>query len=201
MSLEPLRLHPVVKLTKIYTRTGDTGETHLAGGQRVAKSSLRIGAIGDIDEVNSWIGMIAAQLPDMPRYKDFAKQCYAIQQQLFNSGAALAILPDDRRDTSPSIEPHHIEQLEHHIDLMNEDLPALSSFILPGGNQLAATIHIARAVCRRCERNLFCLTQTTEQDTVDAFVLQYINRLSDWLFVAARYCCYLDDVAETLWSY
>lgn len=188
----------MVKLTKIYTRTGDNGETHLAGGHRTKKTDPRIQAIGDIDELNSWLGMIAATAQTVTELKEFLAQCYNIQQQLFNLGAQLAILPADRRENSPSITQKHIDQLEQHIDTMNQELPMLTSFILPGGNHLCASIHIARAVCRRAERSLFSLKEQNE--TVDALPIQYINRLSDWLFVAARFVCKQCHIKEILWT-
>jgi cob(I)alamin adenosyltransferase len=191
----------MVKLTKIYTRTGDEGKTHLAGGKRIAKTSVRIEAIGDIDELNSWMGMIATQLDNTSRSSDLLQQCYTIQQQLFNLGAELVILPQDKRDDSPHIILDNIETLEQHIDLMNNDLPTLTSFILPGGNEISASIHIARSVCRRAERQIFRLIEAEGEVNVGEFPVKYINRLSDWLFVAARYVCHVDEVAETLWTY
>ncbi len=183
----------MVKLTKIYTRTGDEGKTHLAGGKRVPKSSLRIQAIGDVDELNSWIGTIIVECDD----PSLTSQLLAIQQQLFNLGAQLAILPEDRRDNSPCIVLDNITNLEKQIDAMNEQLPMLNSFILPGGNRASAYIHLARAVCRRAERTLFALH---ERETIEAVILHYINRLSDWLFVAARHVCRVYGIHETLWK-
>jgi len=188
----------MVKLTKIYTRTGDRGETHLAGGHRVKKTSLRIRAIGEIDELNSWFGMIATQAKSIDKLNIFLQQCYQIQQQLFNLGAELAILPEDRRENSPNIIQENIDALEQQIDTMNSDLPALKSFILPGGNSLSAPVHIARSICRRAERSLFALQENNE--AINALPIQYINRLSDWLFVAARYICNECNINETLWK-
>lgn len=181
----------MVKLTKIYTRTGDAGETHLAGGHRTKKFGLRIQAIGDIDELNCWFGLLAAGA------KDMAPQLFDIQQQLFNLGAQLAILPADKRDDSPDITQADIDALEADIDRMNTDLPMLKSFILPGGNQLTAQVHIARAVCRRAERSLFALA---EKEPIENALLAYINRLSDWLFVLARYISKEKNIDEVLWS-
>ncbi len=180
----------MVKLTKIYTRTGDTGETHLAGQHRTRKSSLRMHAIGDVDELNCWFGLLAAEFTKLP-------QLFNIQQQLFNLGAQLAILPQDRRDDSPCVTQKDIDTLETDIDQMNEKLLPLNSFILPGGNQLTAHMHIARAVCRRTERSLFACA---ENENIDAVLLAYINRLSDWLFVLARYISKKDNIGEVLWN-
>jgi len=187
----------MVKLTKIYTRTGDTGDTHLAGQHRVKKTSPRIHAIGNIDELNSWFGLIATQLKDQDAFSELQTQCYAIQQQLFNLGAELAILPEDKREDSPYITQDSIDTLETQMDTMNNTLPALTSFILPGGNTLTSYLHITRSVCRRNERALFTLQETDKLDTLS---IKYINRLSDWLFVSARYICHIDNVAETLWK-
>lgn len=186
----------MVKLTKIYTRTGDGGETHLAGGHRVKKTSRRMVAIGDIDELNSWFGMLVVRARKTNELQEFIQQSLAIQQQLFNLGAELAILPDDRRDNSPRITQDNIDALEQQIDAMNADLPMLKSFILPGGNELSATVHITRSMCRRAERNLFALAN---EEHIEPLPIQYINRLSDWLFVAARFICQKSQVSETLW--
>lgn len=177
----------MVKLTKIYTRTGDSGKTHLAGGHRTQKSSLRIQAIGDIDELNCWFGLLATELT----------QLFDIQQQLFNLGAQLAILPQDKREDSPCVTLKDIDTLEADIDRMNAALEPLNSFILPGGNQTTAHIHITRAVCRRAERSLFALAQNED---IDAVLLAYINRLSDWLFVLARYISKKNHIEEILWN-
>ncbi len=186
----------MVKLTKIYTRTGDAGETHLAGGHRIAKTSGRIHAIGDIDELNSWFGMIVVELKSIEHLSNLLMWCEQIQQQLFNLGAQLAILAQDRRANSPCITQENIDALEQHMDTMNEQLPTLTSFILPGGNRLSASMHIARSVCRRAERALCALHNET---ALNVLLIQYVNRLSDWLFVAARYVCQRCQVSETLW--
>ncbi|PHQ80443.1 MAG: ATP:cob(I)alamin adenosyltransferase [Coxiella sp. (in: Bacteria)] len=186
----------MVKLTKIYTRTGDSGETHLAGGHRVKKTSRRMVAIGDIDELNSWFGMLVVRARGTAELHEFIQQSLTIQQHLFNLGAELAILPDDRRDNSPRIIQENIDTLEQQIDTMNADLPMLKSFILPGGNDVSATAHIARSMCRRAERSLFSLADDAH---IEPLPIQYINRLSDWLFVAARFICQKSQVSETLW--
>lgn len=186
----------MVKLTKIYTRTGDTGQTHLAGGHRIDKHNDRIHAIGDIDELNSWMGAIVVEARGFNQFDAFITLSLAIQQQLFNLGAQLAILPEDVRNNSPCITQQNINALEQDIDNMNAELPALTSFILPGGNELSSRIHIARTVCRRAERLIFKLAST---DVIEALLLQYMNRLSDWLFVAARFVCAKCQTPETLW--
>lgn len=187
----------MVKLTKIYTRTGDQGETHLAGGQRVAKTSLRIHAMGDIDELNSWFGKLCCELRSSDQFTDSLTMSLEIQQQLFNLGAELAVLTEDKRANTPTITQATIDSLEQHIDQMNEALPALTSFILPGGNELSTTIHLTRAVCRRAERSLFAVHAET---ALKPEAISFVNRLSDWLFVLARYICHQYHISETLWA-
>lgn len=187
----------MVKLTKIYTRTGDAGQTHLAGGQRVSKTTARIHAIGDVDELNAWLGKLAVELQNESTLADSLKLCETIQQQLFNLGAELAILANDKRPNSPHITQANIDALEKDMDLMNEQLKPLTSFILPGGNSASTTTHLARTVCRRVERQLFLLAET---EPVSALAIAYINRLSDWLFVLARFICLQCQIPETLWT-
>ena len=186
----------MVKLTKIYTRNGDKGQTQIAGGHDLAKTSARIDAIGNIDELNSWIGLISANVDG--KLADFKIQLEKIQNQLFNLGAQLAVLKADRRENTPIIEQADIDALETAIDQMNETLPTLQSFILPGGNALASELHIARNVCRRAERSLFKLNET---EPVETIALSYLNRLSDYLFVSARFVCQQCQVAEILWHH
>jgi len=190
----------MVKLTKIYTRTGDQGNTQLAGGQHIKKSDLRVECMGDVDELNSWIGKLATQLKTDAQFQELYNFCIKIQHQLFNLGAELCVLKKDKRDDTPCIHSDDVSHLENHIDLMNNDLPNLTSFILPGGNDTATTIHITRAVCRRCERHLFKLNMLDTDEALPETALQFINRLSDWLFVAARFVCQKNNVAETLWN-
>lgn len=187
----------MVKLTKIYTRTGDAGDTQLANGDKVKKTSLRMHSIGDVDELNSWIGhcIVAAEAPI---YQPFTQSAEDIQQTLFNLGAELAIPPEARRPDSPAVTQANINALETNIDNMNRNLPPLTSFILPGGNELSSRLHIARSLCRRAERSLFALHDT---QPLNPLLLAYLNRLSDWLFVAARHVCHIDQTPETLWQH
>jgi cob(I)alamin adenosyltransferase len=161
------------RLTKIYTRTGDDGTTGLADGSRVDKDSLRIGAIGDVDELNSVVGLLLAE--ELP--EDMRATLTEIQHDLFDTGGELC-LPDHT-----IIDEGHIAGLEQALDTANSKLPRLKDFVLPGGTRAAATAHVARTVCRRAERKLVALSRV---ESIRPALLQYVNRLSDLLFVYAR---------------
>lgn len=167
---------------KIYTRTGDKGETSLYGGARVAKNDLRIEAYGTVDELNSFIGLARASWPQSPSDADLS----SIQGDLFHLGARLAA---PGTDLFSGIAPARVEQLEHAIDAMERELPPLKNFILPGGTTTAAHLHVARAICRRAERLLVALGE----DVI------YLNRLADYLFVAARYANTRQGVPDVPW--
>ena len=171
---------------KIYTKTGDKGTTALYGGSRVPKHNLRIEAYGTVDELNSYIGLIRDQNIDPQTIAALIR----IQNELFTLGAMLATPPEKEvlkngkeRLNIPKITHKSIEVLESEIDLMNEELPQMTNFILPGGHQTVSFCHISRCVCRRAERLATALNET---DVVNPDVLTYLNRLSDYLFVLAR---------------
>lgn len=185
---------PMPRLTKIYTRTGDDGTTALGTARRVSKDHPRIIAYGTVDELNALIGLALAQGLD----DRLVEALSAIQNQLFNLGAILAFPPDeDKQVEIPRIEARHIEFLESLIDELNEELESLKNFVLPGGAEGAATLHVARAVCRRAERELVTLSK---DELVEPDSLKYINRLSDTLFVMARYENGQKGAEETLWD-
>lgn len=186
----------MVKITKVYTRTGDKGETSLAGKHRVSKTSARVTAYGTIDELNSFMGFAIAALLDQA-FAETKTQCLQIQHELFNLGSQLAVLAQDRRANTPVVTLANVERLEQEIDAMNAHLPILNSFILPGGNEPSARLHLARTVCRRAEREMLRLHQ---QEPLDDSEIPYINRLSDWLFVAARYVISCSGDQEVLWK-
>jgi len=188
----------MVRITRVYTRTGDKGTTRLAGGQSISKSHLRIEAYGTVDELNSVLGWCAVAVESLPNSSSLFAWLRTIQNELFNLGSQLAVLPEDRRETTPVITPNAIERLEKQIDEMNNDLPALTSFILPGGSEAAARLHIARSVCRRAERILVHLQESEEH--LDGTEIPYLNRLSDWLFVAARFVIHQEGKSEILWQ-
>ncbi|WP_454800768.1 cob(I)yrinic acid a,c-diamide adenosyltransferase [Mucilaginibacter phyllosphaerae] len=177
---------------KIYTKTGDKGYTSLIGGTRVPKHHLRIESYGTVDELNSYIGLIRDQ-QIAEHDKDVLKQ---IQDRLFTIGSLLAADPEKSKMVIPDLHPEDIELLENEMDRMNETLPPLKHFILPGGNNTVSYCHIARCVCRRAER---LSVHLAEESTVDELVNIYLNRLSDYLFTLARMVAHVDKVVENQW--
>lgn len=185
---------PKLAINRVYTRRGDAGQTSLAGGQRLPKNDLRIEAYGTVDELNSFIGLAresARELPELHRILG------RVQHELFNLGSNLATLPADMHPKQARITAADSEQLEREIDRMNEGLPPLRSFVLPGGSRLNAELHICRTVCRRAERVCVALAGQAE---VDAAGLIYLNRLSDALFVWSRWASHKLAAPETLWE-
>lgn len=182
------------RITKVYTKTGDAGTTGLGGGQRVAKDSARIEAYGTVDELNSQLGValgtgLAEPLPAM---------LGQIQNDLFHLGSDLCILEEDKaRFAVPRIEDRHVTALEGWIDQLNDPLPALENFILPGGSAGAAQLHVARTVCRRAERLAVTLGR---EEPIGPLVVIYLNRLSDLLFVMSRHENAACGVAEPIWD-
>lgn len=177
--------------TKIYTKTGDQGETSLFGGKRLPKNHIRIEAYGTVDELNSWIGL----LRDQVMAEDTKILLKEVQDRLFTIGSNLASDPDKEMIT-PDIKESDIEYLEKAIDAMNEMLPPLKNFILPGGHPTVSSCHVVRCVCRRAERNVVALAQN---EPVEEIVIQYLNRLSDYLFVLARKLMQELGTAEVIW--
>jgi cob(I)alamin adenosyltransferase len=165
-----------MRITKVYTRAGDKGETSLVGGKRVSKASARVEAYGDVDELNSLIGIARTEIDEA----DANDALRAIQNELFTAGADLA---SPMGVAVPRIESQWVQRLEEVIDRFNEQMPPLEEFILPAGTPGAAALHLARAVCRRAERRIVALAHEEE---INESVLAYINRLSDLLFVLAR---------------
>ncbi|OGT53418.1 MAG: ATP:cob(I)alamin adenosyltransferase [Gammaproteobacteria bacterium RIFCSPHIGHO2_12_FULL_41_15] len=188
----------MVRLTKIYTKRGDQGETDLAGGHRIAKHSLRIEVIGVVDEVNAAVGFAIEALKQHLPKNILIDQCRRIQNELFNLGSQIAVLQQDRRENTPVIQLKNIEQLEIEIDEMNANLAPLKSFVLPGGSETAARLHLARTECRKAERAAVALARTEKSFELE--ILAYLNRLSDWLFVASRSVNATLQVEEILWQ-
>lgn len=182
------------RITKVYTRAGDDGTTRLGGGQRVAKDSLRIETYGTIDELSSVLGgALAAGVEET-----LAPVLRRIQNDLFNLGSDLCILEEDKqRMPVPVVEKRHVEALEELMDRLSEDLEPLANFILPGGTPAAAWLHLARTVCRRAERLLVALAR---QEPTGPLTLRYLNRLSDALFVMARWENHRRGEADVLWD-
>ncbi len=184
---------------KIYTKTGDAGTTALFGGSRVPKHNIRIESYGTVDELNSYLGLVRTQDID-PRSKEII---IYIQDRLFTLGAILATDParavlksGKERLNIPRIEEEDITLLETEMDRMNDDLPPMTHFILPGGNTTVSYCHIARTVCRRAERRV---TLLNENEPIDKLVIKYLNRLSDYLFVLARKLSNDTNAEETQW--
>lgn len=178
---------------KIYTKTGDKGQTSLIGGTRVPKYHLRIETYGTTDELNSYIGLIKDQ-EIKESYKNILKE---IQDRLFTIGSSLASDPEKSKMKLPDLKEADILLLEQEIDKMNEIVPPLRSFILPGGHTTVSFCHIARCVCRRAER---LTVHLSENEFVEPLVIKYLNRLSDYLFVLARALAHEFNVEETPWK-
>jgi len=178
--------------TRIYTKTGDAGQTSLLGGQRVPKHHVRIEAYGNTDELNAHIGL----LRDLQEGDTSAEMLIQIQNQLFVIGSHLAMAPGKSSFKLPELLPDSIRVLELAIDNMNESLPEMKHFVLPGGHPVVSQCHITRCVCRRAERGIVHLS---EIEPVDPFILEYMNRLSDYFFVLGRYYCAHYEAIETPW--
>jgi cob(I)alamin adenosyltransferase len=176
------------RLSKIYTRTGDDGTTGLGDGSRTQKDSLRVEAYGTVDELNSALGVLIAQLEDA----NLCSVLFDVQHDLFDLGGELCI---------PGMEmigDRHTERLEKELDRLNADLPPLKDFILPGGSTPAAQAHLARTICRRAERRVIALAR---HEAVNEPVIRYLNRLSDLLFVVARTIARASGTGEILWDH
>jgi cob(I)alamin adenosyltransferase len=190
----------MVKINKVYTRTGDRGNTSLVGGRKVPKDHLRVEAYGTLDELNAQLGLVrwanALKAP-AARRDGFDRILGMIQQRLFDLGAELATHPDDAYAGQITVQAADVSWLEQVIDRMNAELPSLNSFILPGGGQVHAQLHVARTVCRRAERVLVALAR---EEAVGEQVLPYVNRLSDALFVFGRWVAATLGERETLWQ-
>jgi len=180
---------------KIYTKTGDKGTTSLIGGTKVNKSHIRIESYGTVDELNSWIGVVNDHINDT----DTQQALKEIQDRLFTIGSSLACDPDKESKLKiPDLHETDVEFLEREIDRMNESLPEMKTFILPGGAPAVSFAHVARCVCRRAER--ICVAMQAEELEIEPLVIKYLNRLSDYLFVVARYIGSLQNAEEVQWK-
>ena len=180
---------------KIYTKTGDKGTTSLIGGTKVSKSHIRIESYGTVDELNSWVGVVSDHLNDETTRVTLKE----VQDRLFTVGSSLACDPDKEPKLKiPDLHESDVEFLEKEIDRMNEVLEPMRSFILPGGAPAVSFAHVARCVCRRAER--LCVAMQQEELEIEALVLKYLNRLSDYLFVVARYASHLQGTEEIKWK-
>lgn len=197
MSDDKVYNDPQIALNRIYTRRGDEGETSLVGGQRVGKDALRIECYGTVDELNAWLGLARVSALEQAGLEMLSSILLRVQHELFNLGSILATLPADVHPKQPRVTGAEVLQLEGEIDRMNEDLPALRSFVLPGGSRLNAELHGARTVCRRAERLAVALMRH-EPGTDEG--VKYLNRLSDALFVWSRWANHRLGLDEVLWE-
>jgi len=182
------------RLTRIYTRKGDRGTTSLVGGRRVAKDSLRVSAYGSVDELNSQIGLAIS----LGLREELVGILKTVQNDLFHLGADLATREEDKPHIPiPQIEQRHVDALEHVIERFTTELGPLENFILPGGSPGAAALHVARTACRRAERECFALSR---HEPIGPHILAYLNRLSDALFVMARYENRARGVSDVYWD-
>jgi cob(I)alamin adenosyltransferase len=197
MSEEAPFSEPRLALNRIYTKGGDKGETSLVGGQRAPKDSLRIECYGTVDELNSYTGMACFAASKEVMLAPLAVILQRVQHELFNLGSILATLPEDVHPRQPQVTGIEIAQLEREIDEMNEALPSVRSFVLPGGTEINSILHVCRTVCRRAER--LCVTLAREE-SAPAWSIQYLNRLSDAFFVWSRWANVQLGAAEVLWK-
>ena len=190
-----------MRITKVYTRTGDAGQTRLAGGQQVWKDCLRVEAYGTVDELNASIGLVRAMNADSGATSSAAAQLEGdlrwVQNKLFDVGSLLATAPGQTFKNMPTVTARDVTKLERMIDRCQKDLAPLKEFILPGGGKIAATLHQARTICRRAER--ICI-RLTREEPVDAKLNKYLNWLSDALFVLARWVAKTQGEPEFLWE-
>jgi cob(I)alamin adenosyltransferase len=186
---------PRLALNRIYTKTGDQGQTHLAGGQRVSKDSPRIECYGTVDELNAFVGMAAiSAIESVPALVPMLRR---VQHELFNLGSILATKPEDVHPKQARVTTAEVRQLEIEIDRMNADLAPLRSFVLPGGTRLNTELHACRTICRRAERLAVTLAR---EEPIPAETVQYLNRLSDAFFVWSRWVNHTLGVPEVLWE-
>ncbi len=189
---------------KIYTKTGDKGQTSLVGGARVSKSNARLHAYGTVDELNSVLGILRSSLGGLnhPEFNaELESSLQAIQNNLFNIGSRLACEDKKLVAQLPHVHAGDLASLEKQMDAWEAELPMLREFILPGGSVAASYCHLARTVCRRCERAIVALSlKKTEKVELDTEIVIYVNRLSDWFFLLARKCNHLLGVKDIVWS-
>ncbi len=181
---------------KIYTRKGDSGETSLFGGRRVTKDDIRIDAYGTVDELNSALGLAVARLPE--QLEEWRDPLTGVQSDCFTVGAILAAPKTGaaKPEHIPELSEARVERLEDWIDRLDEELEPLKAFVLPGGSECAAALHLSRSVCRRAER---CVVALAKHEEVDAVIIRYLNRLSDFLFTIARAANARQGIADVEW--
>jgi cob(I)alamin adenosyltransferase len=190
-----------MRITKVYTRTGDAGQTRLAGGQHIWKDSQRVEAYGTVDELNASVGLVRAMNGEANRSAESSKQLEHdlrwVQNKLFDLGSLLATAPGQTFKNMPAIKAQDAIRLERMMDRCQKELAPLKEFILPGGGRVSATLHQARTICRRAER--ICV-RLAREETLDVQIIKFLNRLSDALFVWARWVAKTQDEPEFLWE-
>jgi cob(I)alamin adenosyltransferase len=192
---QPRFQQPLLALNRIYTKTGDQGQTHLAGGQRVSKDSPRLECYGTVDELNAFVGMAAVSANEsVPALVPILRR---VQHELFNLGSILATKPEDVHPKQARVTEAEVRQLEIEIDSMNQELAPLRSFVLPGGTRLNTELHACRTICRRAERLAVSLSR---EEPIPPQTIQYLNRLSDAFFVWSRWVNHVLAVPEILWE-
>ncbi len=193
-----------MRIDKVYTRGGDAGQTSLIGGERVSKAALRIECYGTVDEVNATVGLALTALESSAAGAHLTPILRRVQNELFNLGALLATNEPETRAALPALAARHVEALERDIDGVNDELPPLRSFVLPGGGWPSAYFHLARTVCRRAERLVVRLAgeeaAAGNDAAVDEVAIRYLNRLSDAFFVWGRWAAFKDGRPEPLWE-
>ncbi len=186
--------------TKIYTKTGDQGKTRLVDGRECSKANLRVEAYGCVDELNSTLGLALSFLPAQASLDSFRHELLRSQHHLFNLGSHLACEKEETRKMLPAFEENWIGQLESGIDQMTATLPELKNFMLPGGSQCASFVHLSRTVCRRAERQVVRLLEENPHHPETERAVRYLNRLSDYLFVASRFCNHQLKIEDQIWQ-
>ena len=194
-----------MRITKVYTRTGDKGQTRLAGGREIPKDDLRIEAYGTVDELNATVGLVRTAIsqahPDLAALTVLDGMLHQIQNRLFDVGGELATMPDDLHPEQSLVTPADTADLEKWTDKLNDELGPVTEFTLPGGGPVGAHLHLARTVCRRAERRIVSLSSSGDAGLRPASaVIEWINRLSDFLFVAGRWAAKSCDAPEHLWE-
>ena len=193
-------VEPGISLSRIYTKSGDGGDTNLVNGRRVAKDDSKVEAYGTVDELNCFVGAALVSLSDAttayPTLGPLGETLLRVQHELFNLGSQLATDSSEIREKQPCVGAVEIDRLEHEIDEMNADLPDLPSFVLPGGSRLNVELHLCRTVCRRAERRVVTIARLEDMEQPR----RYLNRLSDAFFVWSRWVCLQMDTDEVLWQ-
>ena len=188
---------PKITINKVYTKTGDAGFTSIVGGHKFIKSDLRIEVFGEIEYLNCTIGSCLYNIKRDAENAYLYDYLIKVQNELFNLGNMVATLKEDFNSKMPSINENSLKEMEKKIDILNDNLPPLKSFVLPGGSKLSICFHLSRSICRRCER---LAVQLSSKEIIDDIIVKYLNRFSDFLFVLGRWANCQSGVNENLWD-